>query len=125
MTSSPSHRASLGLDLRGRGGRVGVSPGVGNREGILLGAEGRGGIFRVGTFLRSVETGGVRKTDETEFDAFFLGVEVLSIVFREKVAVQGVRSAASSPIRAEAAFRNSLQNRIFSRNLRTHLRPLR
>lgn len=66
---------------------MGVSPGVGKREGILLGAGGRGGIFRAGTFLRSVETGGVMKTDETEFDAFFLGVEELSIFFREKVAL--------------------------------------
>lgn len=97
---------------------MGVSPGVGKREGILPGARG---IFRSGTLLRSVETGGVIKTDETGFDVFFLGVEELSIVFREKVAVQGVRSAASSPIRGKAAFRNSLQNRIFSVNLPTHL----
>ena len=69
-----------------------------------------------GVFFRSMESGGVIKTDDTEFDAFVTGVKEFAIALREKSALPGAKAdskPSSSLIRETAAFRKSLLNRKF------------
>ena len=115
--SSPSSRQSLERDLSGLGGRVGVSLGVRMRGDILAAGSGRCEMCgNGGVFFRSMESGGVTKTDETELDAFVMGVEEFSIVLGEKATLPGTRAdskPSSSLIHETAAFRKSLLNRKF------------
>ena len=66
-----------------------------------------------GVFFLSIESGGVIKTDETDFKDFVTGVEESAIAFKEEAALPGARAGSklsSSLIPETAVFRKSLQN---------------